>query len=147
MLPRLVLFLFCLASAEASPLFYRLAYAYLDACCFTLNGEEFEKILSSDVKLWHQTNDEEVFQAEGRKEVSDLFRKYIFSNSSDIDVKKFTLEESVDGMLIDLLVEENKEGEGRYLFHEKTLLRFNSSQISSIEMQIYRNNLKNRIFD
>ncbi|HSW73108.1 MAG TPA: hypothetical protein VLG44_06870 [Chlamydiales bacterium] len=138
MLLRISLFLSILVSAQSSPLFYQMAYDYVGVCCFTLDGDQFEKMIADDVLLWHQTNDGEVLQAKGKEEITNLFRKYIFSNSSEIDVKKCSFEETDGGIRIDLLVEENKANEGRYLFQERTMLHFSGSKISSIEMHVIK---------
>lgn len=136
MLKSFLLFFSIVLALDASPLLYQIAYDYVDVCCFTLNEEQFEQMLGDDAALWHQTNDGPIIEAKGKDEITNLFRKYIFSNSSEIDVKRCSFEEIDGGVLIDLIVEENKLNEGRYLFQEKTILLFSDSKISSIEMHV-----------
>jgi hypothetical protein len=125
----------------ASPIFYKLAYGYLDACCFSLAGDKFEELLAEDIILDHQTNDEPPFHAEGKALVASLFRKYIFENTSDIKVFRVSFEEENEGILLELEVEENKNNDGqinRYLFHETTRFEFRGNKISRIETMVQR---------
>lgn len=118
-----------------------LGLGYIHCTTESLNANEFEALLAGDVKLEHETNNEPPVRAEGRETVVILFQKYIFSNSSEIDVRKASILYK-DGLLdIKLTVIEDKtEGEKvtRYKFKEKTLLSINEGLITDIFTTVKR---------
>ena len=118
-----------------------LGWGYVNCTTDSLYAKEFEELLSEDVKLEHETNNEAPVKAEGREEVVELFQKYIFSNSSHIEVKKANILYK-DGLVeVKLTVVEDKtEGEKvtRYKFKEKTLLEVNDGVITNIFTTVKR---------
>jgi hypothetical protein len=122
---------------------YRTAYIYVDACCFSLSAEEFETILADYIVLQHQTNNEPPFHAQGKHAVSALFKKYVFENTSNVDVKNISISLKERGVLLQLVVEEDKHEFGkinRYVFEEVTVFRFEEREmkINSITTKVKR---------
>ncbi len=127
--------------------FFYIVCTYVNCCCFTLSQNQFEEILDENVQLFHQTNDDPPFTAFGREEVSELFKRYVFENSSDIVLKESHLfqENDENGISLKLLVEETKTTnetiKARFLFEEHTNFQFSNvepSKVISIRMQVKR---------
>lgn len=123
---------------------YNLGYHYISCCCFTLDSKKFRTLLSEDVELRHQTNQEPIRHAKGIQTVHSLFEKYIFNNTTRIDLKSFSLKETKRGLVVKLIVEENKkgaEGLSRFLFNERTTFEFTNRKpfkIRSIHTKVLR---------
>lgn len=120
---------------------YQLVGAYVQICCFSLSEDAFVAILSPDVELHHQTNGETPVVANGREPVAALFKKYIFENTSNVDLKSIELHDCNKEISLRLLVEEDKAEEGavhRYLFEEKTNFQFAEGKIRSISTTVKR---------
>jgi len=122
---------------------HRTVYTYIDSCCFSFSVKEFGKILSKNITLEHQTNNDVPFQARGKHEVSALFKKYVFDNTSNVNVKKISLISREGKVLLNLAVEVNKHESGkinRYILEETSVFRFEeqSKKITSIKTKINR---------
>lgn len=130
---------------------YHAVTTYVSCCCFTLSKEQFEEILDTDVKLFHQTNKELPIFAQGKENVSELLKKYVFDNSSEVKLKELNIkvcEDKEDGISLRLVVEETKTNngivKGHFLFDEHTHFQFNDTnppKIISIRMQVERESL------
>ncbi len=66
----LILFIFnsLCEGVEMKSEFYNTICTYVNCCCFTLSQEQFEGILDENVELFHQTNEEPPFIAQGKRE-------------------------------------------------------------------------------
>lgn len=122
---------------------YQMVLMYIMACCCTLSTEDFQLILSPSVELKHQTNQEEPVNAKGDKTVISLFEKYIFNNTSQIDIRSINIHRMEDRLVLNLVVKEDKrEGDAtnRYLFEETTTFTFAESdgKVSSIDTVVKR---------
>lgn len=128
--------------------FYSAVCTYVNCCCFTLSQEQFEEILDENVRLFHQTNEDSPFIAQGREKVSELFRKYVFENSSDIALKELNIkmqDNDEKGISLKMLVEETKITDDmakiRFLFEECTDFQFSDlkpHKVISIHMHVRR---------
>ncbi len=134
--------------------FYHAVNTYVDCCCFTFSKEQFEEILDQEVQLFHQTNEEPPFIAKGKETVSELFNKYVFDNSFDVELKELNIKpknNETKEISLKLLVEETKTTDGifsgRFLFEECTNFQFSDTKphkIISIHMQVERQLISNR---
>lgn len=123
---------------------YKMALEYVLTCCHTFSTDNFRSILSPNVELRHQTNRDQPIHASGVEAVTALFKKHLFDNTSDVDVKSIRLQPSrASTITLNLIVEENKTEKGktvRYLFEETTIFKFSDSihKIASIETFVRR---------
>ncbi len=88
----------------------------------------------------------------GKEKVSELFKNYVFENSSDIVLKEVNIkaqESDEQNFSLRLLVEETKTTDkifkSRFLFEECTNFQFNDvepNKITSIHMQVKRQSLQ-----
>jgi cupin superfamily acireductone dioxygenase involved in methionine salvage len=134
---------------------HALVERYINTCCSTLSTSDFHDIISENVKLLNQTNEEKPIEATGRDCVEELFNKYIFSNTTEIDLKDYTISQGADdSIVLQLCVEENKKSDEkikRYLFEETTIFQFakendNVYKICFLHMKVKRTPINTQNF-
>ncbi len=116
-----------------------LATSYVDVTTYLLNAGDFSRIVSDDVELYHQTDNQKPFLAKGKEEVVALFKKYIFDNSSNFDVKRTLIDAQKNIALVRLVVREDKTEEGkktRYEYDEVTTLTCDKNSIIKIHTTV-----------
>jgi hypothetical protein len=120
-----------------------LGFNYLHVCLVTLDGKKFASMLADDVTLEHKTNGELKKEASRAPVVSELFNRYIFSNTpkESIKIKAFNSVSKPEYVEVNLDVDEDKieeTGRNRYNFIEHTRLFIRNNQIVRIETIVHR---------
>lgn len=120
---------------------FALGSGYIEATTVTLDREKFASLLSDNVSLYHQTNDEKPFEVEGKSVVVDLFQKYIFGNSSKFVSYTKSADARYEVVDVKLFLSEDKEENGvknRYDFEESTTLTCRNNLIIKIHTTVAR---------